>query len=370
MVSFKIKRLDFLKGLQSVGNAVKDNRIIPAISGVYISAVGKEIEIRGTDLEMTIVAGLAADVAEEGIVVVKATALQDYVKEIDDDFIEIKQVGNEITIATSKSSSSFALLDSDEYPDTMNFESEVSCTIDSDSFAEGVDKTIIGAASTPDNLAVHSVRLEIAEKSMRLVTSDTYRMFFFEQELFSPCAGEIKASLPLRTASSVVKIIRALEVPKIEVASSKHLVCITIGNVRVLSKIIDLPYPDYAKIMSSLDFDKAVLCDLEETTSMLRRVLIFARENSDVKNGAILQFEGNSLEVEATSDQAHVKEKVVVVKKGDDLKISLNVKFILDFLNQISGNICMKLKDADSAVLLSEEDKDNFVCLTMPLSLR
>ena len=58
-----------------------------------------------------------------------------------------------------------------------------------------------------------------------------------------------------------------------------------------------------------------------------------------------------------------------IVKKGDDVSIALNVKFVLDYLNQIEKNSILKLSDSDSAVLLSEEDNDNFLCLTMPLSL-
>ena len=139
--------------------------------------------------------------------------------------------------------------------------------------------------------------------------------------------------------------------------------------MEILSKLIDLPYPDYESIINNFNSDKEVLCNNEELTSMLKRVQFFARDNSDVRNGANFYFKDNCLEVKAISDQAKVKEKMSIVKKGDDVSIALNVKFVLDYLNQIEKNSILKLSDSDSAVLLSEEDNDNFLCLTMPLSL-
>ena len=362
MIDFKVKREDFLLALQNVGNAVRDNKTIPAISGIYLDVKEDSFEIRGTDLELSISARVDAEIASPGIAVIKSSTLQDYLREINDDIIRIQQINNEINITTANSSSSYSIIDHNEYPETFTFEPASFCSVGASDFTEAVEKTIVGAATTPDNLAVHSVRLDITGNKMRVITSDTYRLFFFEKEISSE--SDIRASIPLKTANAILKIIRNVGSEGIEISYSKNLIHFKIGNVEILSKLIDLPYPDYESIINNFNSDKEVLCNNEELTSMLKRVQFFARDNSDVRNGANFYFKDNCLEVKAISDQAKVKEKMSIVKKGDDVSIALNVKFVLDYLNQIEKNSILKLSDSDSAVLLSEEDNDNFLCLT------
>lgn len=368
MIEFKVSRKELLKSLQNVNNAVRDNKTIPSLSGVYLDVNKSSVEIRGTDLEATIISKLKAEVKSEGKVVIKPLTLMDYLREISDDFVTIKENGSELSIKTASSSSSYSTLSSDDYPNVVEFTPSINCTVKSSILIEGIEKTISGAATTPDNLAVHSVRLDISDEKIKLVTSDTYRLFFFEKKI-KKVDGNIKVSLPLRTAASIIKIAKNIEPKNIEIGFDKNLISFKMDNIELISKVIDLPYPDYENIFASLNFDKDVLCSTEDMLSMLKRVQIFARDNSEVRNGAKFNFDKNTLKVEAISDQAKVHEELSVVKKGDDVNISLNVKFVLDYLNQISGNVLVKLKDENSAILLSEAEKTDFVCLAMPLSL-
>lgn len=368
MISFEVNRKEFLMALNNVGNAVRDNKTIAAISGVYLDVKENSVEVKGTDLEMSIAASLNAKVKGTGVTVIKANTLQEYLREIDDEMIEIKEVGKEIVITTSKASSSYATIDHNDYPDTFNFTPSTSCVIDSSIFSEGIEKTFVGASATPDNLAVHSVRLNINSNNIKIITSDTYRLFYFHRNISTDDVN-INVSLPLKTASSLLKIINNVGVKQITLSASQNLVFFTIGSVKMLSKLISLPYPDVENIMSNLDFNKEILCDRSELTNMLKRGLIFARNNRDVRNGAKFSFTDNKLEIEAISDIAKVKEDMNIVKKGDNFDISLNIKFILDFIQQISKNVLIQCKDENSAILLKESDKDDFICVTMPLSL-
>ena len=367
MIDFKVRREELLTALQNVGNAVKDNKTIPSLSGIYLEVKESSVEVKGTDLEMSISAKLNAEVTSPGIAVIKSTTLLEYLKEINEESIRVQQIGNEININTSNSSSNYSIMDHTDYPETFNFSTISSVNVDSDKFVEGIEKTIVGAATTPDNLAVHSVRLDIAENSMRIITSDTYRLFFYESPINT--TSYIKASIPLRTANSILKVIKNLDAKSIVISFAKNLIHIKIGNIELLSKLIDLPYPDYENIIGSFSSNKEVLCDSEELVKMLKRVQLFARDNSDVRNGATFTFNDKSLEVKAISDQAKVKENMLVLKKGDNISISLNVKFILDFVNQLHKNTVIKLSNEDSAVLFAEEGSDKFLCLAMPLSL-
>ena len=61
----------------------------------------------------------------------------------------------------------------------------------------------------------------------------------------------------------------------------------------------------------------------------------------------------------------------ISIKEGEDIKISLNVKFLLDYISTITGEVTqLKMLNSKSSVLITEEKNDKSLYLTMPLALR
>ena len=71
------------------------------------------------------------------------------------------------------------------------------------------------------------------------------------------------------------------------------------------------------------------------------------------------------------SENAKIKEEIPIIKEGEDIKISLNVKFLLDYISTITGEVTqLKMLNSKSSVLITEEKNDKSLYLTMPLALR
>ena len=74
--------------------------------------------------------------------------------------------------------------------------------------------------------------------------------------------------------------------------------------------------------------------------------------------------------VRMTSGKGKITQKVNMLKDGEDFKGSLNTKFLLEFLNNISNNIIMRGTNASSMFEISEYGNDNYRYILMPLALR
>ena len=104
---------------------------------------------------------------------------------------------------------------------------------------------------------------------------------------------------------------------------------------------------------------------------MLKRTLIFVRDNYEAKNSGIFHFENDKLLLNGVSENAKIKEEIPIIKEGEDIKISLNVKFLLDYISTITGEVTqLKMLNSKSSVLITEEKNDKSLYLTMPLALR
>ena len=80
------------------------------------------------------------------------------------------------------------------------------------------------------------------------------------------------------------------------------------------------------------------------------------------------------LEAGETPEQCivrEIKEELATIQEGENLKISLNVKFLVDYISIIGGKVTeLKLLNSKSSVVVKDEADDKSVYFTMPLALR
>ncbi|MGM0507712.1 MAG: DNA polymerase III subunit beta [Fusobacteriota bacterium] len=373
MLNIKIDREAFLKGLKVVENAINENKIRPVISGVYLKTENNQIILKGTDLELTIDITVEGEIIEEGAIVFSHKLVEEYVKEINTEKLELIEKNGELKIQTSDSVSKFSLYEAEEYPVIQELDNGKEFYIDKKKFQTSLENTRIAAAESTENLAINCVRLEITDDKIKMISSDSFRMAYNELEIENEenKGKNLKISIPLKTVDSFLKVIKLDESKSVNLRYEGSQVYFRIGNISILSRTIDLSFPDYEAILGNAVYNKKVLSNKKELKAILRRVLIFVRNNTETKNSGIFNFVGNELLIKGVSDRAKVNEKVETLKTGDDLKISLNVKYLLDFINRLdSENIEMELQNASSAVLLHGEDDKSYKYLTMPLALR
>lgn len=372
MLNIKVSRTKLLGVIQIVERAISENKIRPIISGIFMEAKGNIITLKGTDLEMTITSAIEGEVIEEGRVVFSHKLLVEYLKEISDEIVQINEQDGELKVITKYSESEFYVYDSDEYPMIKSLEYGSEYYINKNIFLNGLEKVSIATSNT-ENLAVNCVRLEIEDKKIKMLGTDSYRLAYFEENLSTDTVSDkiLKISIPLKTVDSLIKTLKSIEGDVINLKFEGNQIFFVIGEVAILSRIIDLAYPDYANILKNQEYNKKIFMKKDETISLMKRVILFVRNNKEGKNSGLFNFIGNKLYIKGISDKAKVNEELDILKEGDDLKISLNVKFILDYILQVEEeNIEFEMSNASSGVLIKGEGNNKFIYLTMPLALR
>lgn len=373
MLKIKVDRKDFLKGIQIVENAVSENKIRPVISGIFIEAKENEISLKGTDLELSINFKINGIVLENGKMVIKYKLIEEFLKQIDDEAIELIEESGKIIIKTEKINSEFSIYDPENYPITPTLELGVEYSFEKQKLLDSIEKAKIAASITPENLAVNCIRFEIEENKMKLVSSDTYRLIYLEEELDESERNKesLSVSIPLKTMDGLVKIMKLINEDRIILKSDGTKVYFKLGEVEILTRVIELQFPDYKAILNGAQYDKKILLNTKDFISVLKRTLIFVRDNYEAKNSGIFNFENDKLFLNGISENAKIKEEIPMIKEGEDIKISLNVKFLLDYVSTITGEVTqLKMLNSKSSVLITEEKNDKSLYLTMPLALR
>lgn len=373
MLHIIVDRKSLLRAMTIVENAVTENKVKEVLSGIYIETQGEKAILRGTDLELSINTEIEAQVEEDGRIVIKHKLIEEFLKQISDDKITLIEENGKLIIQASSTNTEFSLYNAENFPLQSKLENGVEYVFEKGELLNKIENVKISASPNPENLAVNCIRVEIEENKLKLISSDTYRLTYIEEDLEESQRNKenLSLSIPLKTIDGLIKIMKLIDEEKIVVKSDGSKVFFKFSNVEILTRTIDLQFPDYKSILNNSQHNKKILLNTKDFLSVLKRTAIFVRDNKESKNGGIFNFSNNKLLLTGTSENAQIKEEIVTIQEGEDLKISLNVKFLLDYISTIKGKVTvLELLNNKSSVIVKDEDNDKSLYFTMPLALR
>lgn len=377
----KVNRQNFLSAIRTVEKSVKENKIKPILSCIYAKVKENKIYFTGTNLDTTIKTSIDVDeVIREGEIAFSYSIIDEYLKEIKDEFVVLRvENGNILFIETEDSTTEYDVHSAEDYPNTFenivlndnNFKFEMP----SQELVNIFEKVLF-SADTPDNIAMNCIRIESILKHLHFVSTNTYRLTFLKKNIDKDIP-DFSVSVPADTISSIIKIIKGLNNEVIKVYKEEAHLYFQYKDTMIITKLIELRFPNYAEILSNISYDKKLYINNEKLTNLLKRILIFSRSNSESKYSSTYEFKHNEenknkMSISALNEIARINEELDVNFEGEDLKISLNSKYLLEFIQNISKEkeLVLEFMYSNSAVKIYEKDDDNYIYILMPLALR
>ncbi|ERT31072.1 DNA polymerase III subunit beta [Fusobacterium animalis] len=377
----KVNRQNFLSAIRTVEKSVKENKIKPILSCIYAKVKENKIYFTGTNLDTTIKTSIDVDeVIREGEIAFSYSIIDEYLKEIKDEFVVLRvENGNILFIETEDSTTEYDVHSAEDYPNTFENvvlnENNFKFEMPSQELVNIFEKVLF-SADTPDNIAMNCIRIESILKHLHFVSTNTYRLTFLKKNIDKDIP-DFSVSVPADTISSIIKIIKGLDNEVIKVYKEEAHLYFQYKDTMIITKLIELRFPNYAEILSNISYDKKLYINNEKLTNLLKRVLIFSRSNSESKYSSTYEFKHNeenkgTMTISALNEIARINEKLDVNFEGEDLKISLNSKYLLEFIQNISKEkeLVLEFMYSNSAVKVYEKNNDEYIYILMPLALR
>ena len=377
----KVNRQNFLSAIRTVEKSVKENKIKPILSCIYAKVKDNKIYFTGTNLDTTIKTSIDVDeVIREGEIAFSYSIIDEYLKEIKDEFVVLRvENGNILFIETEDSTTEYDVHSAEDYPNTFENivlnDSNFKFEMPSQELVNIFEKVLF-SADTPDNIAMNCIRIESILKHLHFVSTNTYRLTFLKKNIDKDIP-DFSVSVPADTISSIIKIIKGLDNEVIKVYKEEAHLYFQYKDTMIITKLIELRFPNYAEILSNISYDKKLYINNEKLTNLLKRVLIFSRSNSESKYSSTYEFKHNeenkgTMTISALNEIARINEKLDVNFEGEDLKISLNSKYLLEFIQNISKEkeLVLEFMYSNSAVKVYEKNNDEYIYILMPLALR
>ena len=149
--------------------------------------------------------------------------------------------------------------------------------------------------------------------------------------------------------------------------SSENKIKFTIGNIKLISKLIDGKFPDYKKVVPTSN-NKTLVVSSKDFINSIERV---ASVSLDRKEGVKLVVNKNHVQLSVNSaNSGEGNEKITAEFTSESLNISFNSKYLIDIASEVEDkNLKMNLKDSVSPVLIEDVSDKNSYYVIMPMKI-
>jgi len=375
-MELKIMKKELLGAVEVAENFISTERAcMEHLKHIHIRTDGNSrIEIFTSDSETCAKVRINGHVEEKGKVAIPCRMFKTAIKQAPDTEILIKAYDYKIKITAKNYTSEIPL---NEY--NPGFKEDIvealKFKIKRMELKEALEKVEFSASCDPENFAVNCVRLEMEDNKLTTVGTDTYRLAICETEITEP-QGQLSASIPLKTVKGLIKALKSkiqgVEETVLVITDISGKINFRLGSVNIRTEPVKLSFPDYKAIVKGLKNDKKVMLNTKVFHVSLRKGLTVAKYYKEAKNGGILDFRGGRLTIKAKDGFAvEYRDTIDTVQTGEDLKISLNLRFLADYLHKSKDSLTvMEMSNEKNAVLVRGETDSKWVYLIMPLALR
>lgn len=365
-MKIKVTQDKLSKALNNVSRVAIGKVTLPILNNVLIRVDNKKVSLVTTNLDMAVVDFLPVSSSEDGVVTVPAKLLAEFVSNLPrNENVEISSTDTKVTISAGKYSSTINGTLADDFPELPEIDesSAVVYKIGVDEFKHSVGQVIIAASNDLTRPALTGVYFSTSDNTLAIAATDGYRLA--EKKLITGVESEVKAIVP---ASSMQEVLRSIndDVEEVEVSFNEDLVRFRLGEVEIISKLIDASYPDYQKLIPK-DSTIEVTLDRAELTRVTKLAALFARS----VGGSIIceTVPDDTFLVKSIANEFGENDSTINTSVNTAGKVNLNSRFLLDALGALDEKeLKFRFSDHVAPIVITNKSLKTYTHIIMPLN--
>jgi DNA polymerase-3 subunit beta len=371
-MQFVVKRDTLLKSLSFVQGVVEKKNTLPILSNVLLQLKDNKLSIIATDLDIIFYDEInEVEIIKEGSTTTSAAILYDILRKISSNAklnFDLKSE-NKISLKSENADFTLLCLPTDNFPTFPDEFEGAEISLEKNRFFKLLNKTRISISSDDTRHYLNGVYLHITEAHGRSfltgVATDSHRLSSSSLEIDN-AAGFTPLILPRKTVFQLCTLLSETN-EKLSMQTSDNKVKFTLGNIKLISKVIDGKFPDYKKVVPTTN-DKTLVVSSKEFINSIERV---ASVSLDRKEGVKLIINRENIQLSVNSaNSGEGNEKIKAEYSSENLNISFNSKYLIDIASEIEDkNLKINLKDSVSPVLIEDNSDKNSFYVIMPMKI-
>lgn len=363
------------QGISAVSHVASKNVNLPILNNIMIEAKDGNIKLIATNLEIGIVSSVRGKVDEEGSFTVDSRILADFIQLLPNKKIDIKQKEANLFIEADNYKTKISGLSADEFPLIPTVEKNNFYCADAEEFKKAVAQVIFSVSNSETRVELTGVSFDFKKDSLTMAATDSYRLAEKEMAIKTNNLEERRLIIPAKTLQELLRILSNIKEESVLKENSEEIkfyvsenqVMFSVASTELVSRLIEGQYPDYKQIIPSASKTQ-VLVNRSELVRAVKMAALFSKTGINSIN---LDFPGGKNKAVISSALGQTGENLTeleAVIRGEDNGVVVNYRYLLDGLNNFSGeNVRIEIIDSNAPCVLREEKKDGYLYIIMPI---
>lgn len=353
------------KALGHATRIVGSRTSLPVLANVLISTEESRLKIAATNLEMAITHTIGCKVETTGSLSVPAKLLSEVVASLPNDKLQLVTTGDNLIIKTTNFNSQINGISAEEFPTIPPVKAIATLTINSTTLLEGLTQVVFASSPDESRPVLAGVIFIVKDNVLTLVATDSYRLA--ETKLDLKDTKDTNMIVPARTIHELIRV-AGDGVGEIEIKFSKTEAVFDVGDINIVSRLIDGKFPDYEQIIPT-STKIEVVADRSELLNIVKVASIFARESA---NTIKIDFKDNTISISSSASSVGENKSSMDAKiSGGSGEISINARYLIDVLTTLKSDmVAIGINDKlDPCVVrpIEKSKKSNSTHIIMPL---
>ncbi len=361
-MKLQVTQENLSKALNNVGRIASTRGTLPILSNVLLKTVGNRLSVAATNLDIAITHYIGSKVSEEGSITVPARLMQDFVSSLPGGVIDLRLDEYKLQVSADKYQSVINGVSAEDYPVMPALSDGLSWMVSAKTLKTGLSQVVVAASHDEARPILTGVYFHAHDQELYMVATDSYRLA--EKKLMKT-SEDIKLLIPATALQDLLRILGEYE-GEVEVKHDDQQVMFKVGDIELVTRLIEGNYPDYRKLIPS-EFASSAKLKRAELTNITKVSSLFARESA------------GSVTIDLDQDQSLVSIRSVASQLGENTSsatadiagggsITLNSRYILDALHALEGeDVTIAFNGKLEPCVLTSPKAQDYLHVIMPL---
>lgn len=361
-MKLQVTQENLAKALNTVARIANTRGTLPVLSNVILKTVGTRLSIAATNLDIAITHFVGSKISKQGAITVPARLMQDFISSLPGGVIDLVLDDYKLNISTDKYKSTINGVSAEEFPVMPALEKGDSLTLDAKALKSSLSQVVLAASADEARPVLTGVYLHSFEKALYLVATDSYRL---AEKKLGKTEQEVELLVP---ASAMNELLRVLpeDQDTVQVTYNNQQVSFKVGDVELVTRLIEGSYPDYRKLIPR-GFTTQATLKTADFTNIAKVSSLFARETAgSITISASPAEELISIHSVASQLGENTASATATVKGDGD--ITLNSRYLLDALGAVgSPEVRVSFNGKLEPCVLADPGSKEYLHVIMPL---
>ncbi len=363
------------RGLNIVSRAVDSRPTLPVLANVLLLAEDSRLKLAATNLELTIITSIGAKVDASGSITLPAKTIVELISNLTPDRVDLalNTTNLMMNVRSGMTNSNVKGINASEFP-PLNETFEPDIVMPARVLKEMILQTVFAAAKDDARPTLTGIYTEFEGDVLTMAAADGFRLAVRTTRVQNGVGGHSDMIIPAKALGEVARIIGDEDKEiAISLPQARDRVVFQYENTLISTSVIEGKFPDFGAIIPK-SYSTAVTLYTADLLRQCKRAEIFARDSNysariHVKPATDPTTPGEVMVVGKSAERGDNEGVLDATIEGIPLEVSFNIRFLIDALSVMTDEqVVLESNGAAHPGVLRPRDRDDFVCVVMPMS--